>query len=89
MRNANSVWLNGKHLDADLTEVLDCPVRLANDADCFALSEAMDGAGREARTLFGVIMGSIPHIGTMLHFLNIWNLSVRSESSSFLYVVCV
>jgi len=45
MRNANSVWLNGKHLDVDLTEVLGRPVRLANDADCFALSEAVDGTG--------------------------------------------
>jgi len=58
MRNANSVWLNGKHLDADLTEVLGRPVRLANDADCFALSEAVDGAGSGAGTVFGVIIGT-------------------------------
>jgi len=58
MRNANSVWLNGKHLDADLAEVLERPVRLANDADCFALSEAVDGAGSGASTLFGVIIGT-------------------------------
>ncbi len=58
MRNANSVWLNGKRLDVDLIEVLDRPVRLANDADCFALSEAVDGAGREAHTVFGVIVGT-------------------------------
>jgi len=58
MRNANSVWLNGKRLDADLTEVLGRPIRMANDADCFALSEAVDGAGSGAHTLFGVIVGT-------------------------------
>jgi len=58
MRNANSVWLNGKHLDTDLAKVLGRPVRLTNDADCFALSEAMDGAGRGAGTVFGVIVGT-------------------------------
>lgn len=58
MRNANSVWLNGKPLDTDLRLALDRPVRLANDADCFALSEAVDGAGRGVRTLFGVIVGT-------------------------------
>jgi fructokinase len=58
MRNANSIWLNGKRLDRDLTEALGRPVRLANDADCFALSEAVDGAGRDARCVFGVIIGT-------------------------------
>lgn len=58
MRNANSVWLNGKSLDEDLSSALARPVRLANDADCFALSEAVDGAGSGARTVFGVIVGT-------------------------------
>jgi fructokinase len=58
MRNANSVWLNGKRLDRDLTEALGRPIRLANDADCFALSEAVDGAGKGARSVFGVIIGT-------------------------------
>ena len=58
MRNSNSVALNGMPLDRDLEEALDRPVRLANDADCFALSEAVSGAGREARTVFGVIIGT-------------------------------
>jgi fructokinase len=58
MRNANSVWLNGKRLDRDLAEALGRPIRLSNDADCFALSEAADGAGREARSVFGVIVGT-------------------------------
>lgn len=67
MRNANSVWLNWKHLDADLAEVLGRPVRLANDADCFALSEAVDGAGRGAGTVFGVIIGTGTGGGIVVH----------------------
>ena len=58
LRNANSVWLNDRPLDRDLTERLGRPVRLANDADCFALSEATDGAGRGAASVFGVIIGT-------------------------------
>jgi fructokinase len=59
MRNANSVWLNGQRLDLDLEQALGRPVRLANDADCFALSEAVDGAGRGKRNVFGVIVGTV------------------------------
>ena len=58
MRNANSVWLNGRPLDRDLREALQRPVPLANDADCFALSEAVDGAARDAACVFGVIVGT-------------------------------
>lgn len=58
MRNSNSVALNGKPLDRDLETALARPVRLANDANCFALSEAVSGAGREARAVFGVILGT-------------------------------
>ncbi len=58
MRNANSVCLNGRRLDRDLQRILERPVRLANDADCFALSEARDGAGTGAQSLFGVILGT-------------------------------
>jgi fructokinase len=58
VKNANSTWLIGKALDRDLETRLDRPVRLANDADCFALSEAMDGAAAGARTVFGVILGT-------------------------------
>jgi fructokinase len=58
MRNANSVWLNGTPLDRDLAAALGRPVRLANDADCFALSEATDGAGAGAAIVFGVILGT-------------------------------
>lgn len=58
MRNANSVCLNGKPLDKDLSDRLQRPIRLANDADCFALSEAVDGAGSGTRSVFGVILGT-------------------------------
>ena len=46
VKNANSTWLNGRPLQADLEAQLGRPVRVANDANCFALSEAVDGAGR-------------------------------------------
>lgn len=58
MQNANSVWLNGRALHNDLEQHLERPVRLANDANCFALSEAADGAARDARCVFGVILGT-------------------------------
>jgi fructokinase len=58
VKNANSVWLIGQPLDRDLSARLARPVRLANDANCFALSEATDGAGRGARVVFGVIVGT-------------------------------
>jgi len=58
IRNANTTHLNDKPLQADLERVLGRPVRLANDANCFALSEATDGAGSEANVVFGVIVGT-------------------------------
>jgi fructokinase len=58
VHNANSTWLNGKPLDTDLSVRLDRPVRIANDANCFALSEATDGAGAGAASVFGVIVGT-------------------------------
>jgi fructokinase len=58
MKNCNSVWLNGQPLAADLARRLGRPVRLANDANCFALSEARDGAAAGARVVFGVIVGT-------------------------------
>jgi fructokinase len=58
VKNANSTWLNGRPLHGDLEAALGRPVRLANDANCFALSEAIDGAGRGARVVFGVILGT-------------------------------
>ena len=57
-RNANSTCLNGKPLLADLERAIGLPVRGANDANCFALSEAVDGAGAGCRTVFGVILGT-------------------------------
>ena len=58
IKNANSTWLNGRPLRADLEAALGRGVRLANDANCFVLSEATDGAGAEARVVFGVITGT-------------------------------
>lgn len=58
IKNANSTWLIGKPLRADLEAMLGRPVRLANDANCFALSEATDGAAAGAQVVFGVILGT-------------------------------
>jgi fructokinase len=58
VKNANSTWLIGQPLDRDLSARLDRPVRFANDANCFALSEAVDGAASGARAVFGVIVGT-------------------------------
>jgi fructokinase len=58
MKNSNSTWLNGRPLDRDLAETLGRPIAIANDADCFALSEATDGAAAGASSVFGVIIGT-------------------------------
>ena len=58
VHNANSTWLNGRPLEHDLAAALAMPVRIANDANCFALSEARDGAGADAASVFGVILGT-------------------------------
>jgi len=58
VKNANSVWLNGQALDKDLERRLERPLRFANDANCFALSEATDGAAAGARVVFGAILGT-------------------------------
>jgi fructokinase len=58
IKNANSTWLIGQRLSADLERALDRPIRLANDANCFATSEAADGAGAGAHVVFGVILGT-------------------------------
>ncbi|PYT07384.1 MAG: fructokinase [Acidobacteria bacterium] len=58
VKNANSIWLNGRPLAADLGELLGRPLRFANDANCFALSEAIDGAAAGASVVFGVILGT-------------------------------
>src|SRR5918994_4671342 len=58
VKNANSTWLNGRPFQADLEAGLTRPIRVANDANCFALSEAIDGAGRGLETVFGVILGT-------------------------------
>ena len=58
VKNANSTWLNGRPLSEDLAVRLERPVRLANDANCFALSEATDGAAAGQPVVFGVILGT-------------------------------
>ncbi len=58
VKNANSVWLNGKPLDKDLSALLDKPVRIANDANCMTISEATDGAGAGARVVLALILGT-------------------------------
>ncbi|WP_456373353.1 ROK family protein [Thiolapillus sp.] len=58
MRNANSTCLNGQDLQNDLENLLQRPLRMANDADCFTLSEAVDGAGGDSTLVFGVIIGT-------------------------------
>jgi fructokinase len=58
VRNANSVWLNGKPFRDDLERALGRAIRLENDANCFALSEALGGAGAGAEAVFGAILGT-------------------------------
>jgi fructokinase len=58
MRNANTVWLNGRHLREDLIRALGREVRLANDANCLALSESVDGAAAGAHVTFAAILGT-------------------------------
>jgi fructokinase len=67
VKNANSTWLNGRPFREDLGRRLGRPLRLANDANCFALSEASDGAARGAEVVFGVIVGTGTGGGIVVH----------------------
>src|SRR5258706_3897286 len=67
IKNANSTWLNGRFLQEDLEKRLAREVRIANDANCFAMSEAVDGAGRDAEAVFGVILGTGVGGGIVVH----------------------
>jgi fructokinase len=67
IKNANSTWLNGKPLAADLQAALNRPILLANDANCFVLSEATDGAGAGFDVVFGVIAGTGTGGGIAVH----------------------
>ena len=58
IKNANSIWLNGKPLKKDLEKILNRKINLENDANCFALSEAVDGGGKGFKVVFGVIIGT-------------------------------
>jgi len=67
IKNSNSTWLNGTRLADDLSRLLDRPLRFENDANCFALSEATDGAGQGAAIVFGVILGTGTGGGVVVH----------------------
>ncbi|ENG4186426.1 fructokinase [Providencia rettgeri] len=58
VKNANSTWLNDQFFDADLGQLLGRPVKIANDANCLAVSEAIDGAGAGGKVVFAVIIGT-------------------------------
>jgi fructokinase len=67
VKNANSTWLIGRPLGADLERALERPVRIANDANCFAASEAADGAAAGAAVVLGVILGTGVGAGIVVH----------------------
>lgn len=67
LKNSNSTCLNGRPVDRDLERLLERPVRMANDANCFALSEATDGAAAGADVVFGVILGTGTGGGVVVH----------------------
>ena len=67
VKNANSTWLIGRPLKQDLEHAIGREVRLENDANCFALSEATDGAGAGAEVVFGVILGTGVGGGIVVH----------------------
>jgi len=67
LKNSNTVCLNGKPLSQDLERLLGREIRIANDANCFSLSEAIDGAGQGYGVVFGVIMGTGVGGGLVLH----------------------
>tara|TARA_B100000902_G_C27294071_1_gene908886 strand:- start:1293 stop:2210 length:918 start_codon:yes stop_codon:yes gene_type:complete len=68
VKNANSIWLNNKPFKKDLEETLKREVRLMNDANCFTLSESIDGAGAPYKSVFGIIIGT--GLGSGLSFNN-------------------
>ena len=67
LRGSNSVCLNGRPIQRDLERLLDREVRISNDANCFALSEATDGAGQGAAVVHGVIVGTGVGSGVVVH----------------------
>ena len=67
IRNANSVWLNGMFLEKDLRKKLNKKIKIENDANCFAISEAMDGAASKFNNVFGIILGTGVGSGIVLN----------------------
>src|SRR5262249_23470698 len=68
IKNANSTWLNGRPLDRDLARALGRPVRLQNDANCLAVSEAADGAAAGAEVVFAAILRTGVGAGIVVHW---------------------
>ena len=81
VKNANSTWLNGRPLGRRSVAPLGGRVRFANDANCFALSEATDGAAAGARVVFGVIVGTGTGGGIVLDGRGCWSAPTRSPAS--------
>lgn len=73
VKNANSTWLNGQPFDKDLSARLQREVRLANDANCLAVSEAVDGAAAGAQTVFAVIIGTGCGAGVACAYRRQWH----------------
>jgi fructokinase len=67
VKNANTTCLIGQPFQQDLENALNCPVKIANDADCFVLSEAKDGAAKGANSVFGIIIGTGCGGGLVIH----------------------
>jgi len=67
LRNSNSVCMNGQPVKQDLEKLLDREIRISNDANCFALSEAIDGAAKNAAVVFGVIIGTGTGAGVVIN----------------------
>ena len=82
VKNANSVWLNGQPLDKDLSALLAREVRIANDANCLAVSEATDGAGAGAQTVFAVIIGTAS-LNTILLIPNRTNILAQLKHGEY------
>ncbi len=58
VKNSNSTWINGRHIQSDLEKALQRPIKVENDANCFVLSESNGGAASQAKTVFGAILGT-------------------------------
>ena len=67
LKNSNTVCMNGQPVANDIENLIGRPIRLENDANCFALAEAIDGAGKNAGSVFGIIMGTGAGAGIVIN----------------------